>query len=55
VRWHITGGAATAWLDTDIEIKIFRDLDRTFFFATRTGVRMQCSFPTVPSDGQSSF
>ncbi len=29
VRWHITGGAATDWLDTDIEFKIFRDMDRT--------------------------
>jgi len=29
VRWHITGGAATDWLDTDVEFKIFRDLDRT--------------------------
>jgi uncharacterized protein YndB with AHSA1/START domain len=29
VRWHITGGAAADWLETDVEFKIMRESGRT--------------------------
>lgn len=55
VRWHITGGAATDWLDTDIEFKIFRDMDRTIpTSATRTGRRTQNNSLTALWAGPSS-
>jgi len=28
VRWHVTGGGATDWIETDVEFRIFRDQGR---------------------------
>jgi len=30
VRWHVNGGGATDWIDTNIEFKIFSNKGKTF-------------------------
>jgi len=39
VRWHITGGAASDWLDTEVEFRIFTEQGRTMLHFRHTNWR----------------
>jgi hypothetical protein len=36
VRWHVTGGGAPDWADTEVEFQILRNYDLTFLHLRRS-------------------
>jgi len=46
VQWHVTGGGAEDWLDTEVSFRIFRDNEQTFLHFRHSNWRENArSFP----------